>query len=122
MRMPSCPGRTAAAKARSRASSTRYGAAVQNRDPPNGARWILDLRSSVARGTASGTLAMARSQPELLLDLGNFLVFDAEIGRDHLGIVADVLGRALGDLDAVIHHHDAVGDFHHHRHVVDRKS
>ncbi len=30
----------------------------------------------------------------------------------HLG------GRAVGDLDAVVEHHDAVGQIHHHAHVV----
>ena len=47
-----------------------------------------------------------------------FFLIGAEIGRDHLGIVADGLRRAFGDLDAVVHHHDVVGNFHHHRHVV----
>src|SRR5450756_441255 len=60
----------------------------------------------------------ASSQPQLRFDRGDFIVLYAEIGRDHLGIVADFPRRALGDLDAVIHHHDMVGNFHHHRHVV----
>src|SRR4029453_4531661 len=40
------------------------------------------------------------------------------IESDHLRIVANLFRRAFGDLDAVIHHHDVVGDFHHHAHVV----
>ena len=35
-----------------------------------------------------------------------------------MGSSRTCLRRAFGDLDAVIHHHDVVGDFHHHRHVV----
>src|SRR5438132_12364408 len=34
----------------------------------------------------------------------------AEIGLDDLGIAADILGRAVADLPAVVQHHDAVGD------------
>src|ERR1700704_1155223 len=60
----------------------------------------------------------AGSQPQLRFDGCDLIVFYAEIGRDHLGIVTDGLRRAFGDLDAVIHHHDVVGNLHHHRHVV----
>ena len=35
-----------------------------------------------------------------------------------LGSSRIVLRRAFGDLDAVVHHDDVVGDFHHHAHVV----
>jgi len=31
---------------------------------------------------------------------------------------ADLLGPALGDLFAMIQHRDAVGDVHHHAHIV----
>ena len=34
------------------------------------------------------------------------------------GIGAHLLGRAVGDLDAVVEHDDVVGNLHHHRHVV----
>src|SRR6185369_10938667 len=42
----------------------------------------------------------------------------AEIGLDHVGIAPDVVGLAVGDLAAVVEHDDAVGDVHHHAHVV----
>ena len=47
-----------------------------------------------------------------------FLVGDAEIGGDHLGIVAHFLRRAVGDLRAVVEHDDMIGDLHDDRHVV----
>ena len=37
----------------------------------------------------------------------------AEIGLDHLRVVAHVGGHALGDLEPVVHHDDAVGQLHH---------
>ena len=42
----------------------------------------------------------------------------AEIGGDDVGVGADLVGRAVGDLAAVVEHDDAVGDVHHHAHVV----
>src|SRR5207247_1962636 len=42
----------------------------------------------------------------------------AEVGLDDPRIVADRVGRALGDLLAEVQHGHAVGDSHHHRHVV----
>ena len=48
----------------------------------------------------------------------DLFVGDAEIGGDHLGVVAHRVGRAVGDLDAVVEHDDVVGNLHHHRHVV----
>src|SRR2546426_943061 len=42
----------------------------------------------------------------------------AEVGLDDPRIVADRVGRALGDLLAEVQHRHAVGDSHHHRHVV----
>src|SRR5262245_56965559 len=42
----------------------------------------------------------------------------AEVGADHLGVVAHVVGRAVADLLAVVEHDHAVGDVHHHPHVV----
>src|SRR6202022_1759921 len=97
-------------------------AAVQNRDP-NAARELgpgpaAHHAASAARCAASGERAAALSQPQLLLDGGDLIVLYAEIGRDHLGIVADVVRRAFGDLDAVVHYHDVIGNFHYHRHVM----
>src|SRR4029079_15064094 len=43
---------------------------------------------------------------------------DAEIGVDHRLIAFDLFGRAVGNLDAVVEHHDAVGEVHHHAHVM----
>ena len=48
----------------------------------------------------------------------DLFVLDAEVGGDHLGIVAHVLGRAVRDLAAVLQDDHVVGDLHHHRHVV----
>src|SRR5882757_1244500 len=107
MRWPPCPGRTAARSA-----------AVQNRDPYGEELWIPDQRRTAARCTASGKRTETLSQPQLRLDGSDLVVLHTEIGRDHLGIVADIPWRAFGDLDAVIHHHDVVGNFHHHRHVM----
>src|ERR1700760_2425226 len=49
-----------------------------------------------------------------------FLAFVAfsEIGGDYMRVVADVLGRAVADLPAVIEHDDVVGNTHHDAHVV----
>ena len=44
------------------------------------------------------------SQPHLRLDLLDLFVLDAQIGGDHLRIVAHLRGRAVRDLDAVIEH------------------
>src|SRR5438445_352589 len=46
------------------------------------------------------------------------VVAAAEVGLDDPRIVADRVGRALGDLLAEVQHGHAVGDSHHHRHVV----
>ena len=50
--------------------------------------------------------------------LRDVLVGDAEIGGDHLRIVAHRVRRAVGDLDAIVEHDHVVGNLHHHRHVV----
>ena len=42
----------------------------------------------------------------------------AKVGLDDPGIAPDRLRRPLRDLLAVIEHHDALGDVHHHVHVV----
>ena len=42
----------------------------------------------------------------------------AEIGVDHRLVALDLVGRAVGDLDAVVEDHHAVGQIHHHAHVV----
>ncbi len=42
----------------------------------------------------------------------------AEVGADHLGIGAHLLGRAGGDHLAEVEHHHPVGEVHHHAHVV----
>src|SRR6266850_6208511 len=41
-----------------------------------------------------------------------------EVGVDHLLVAAHLVGRAIGELAAVVEHHHAVGDVHHHAHVV----
>src|SRR5574343_1446228 len=42
----------------------------------------------------------------------------AEVSPDHVFVVAHFIGRAVADLLAVVQHHDAVRDVHHHAHVV----
>ena len=42
----------------------------------------------------------------------------AEIGGDDLGARADIVGRAIGNLAAIVEHDDAVRDVHHDTHVV----
>ena len=42
----------------------------------------------------------------------------AEIGADHLRLVAHLLGRAVGDLQAELQRHHLVGDAHHQVHVM----
>src|SRR3954449_351915 len=46
------------------------------------------------------------------------LVWDAEIGVDDVLVRPHLVRRAVADLLAVIEHDDAVGDVHHHAHVV----
>src|SRR5882762_6002582 len=41
-----------------------------------------------------------------------------EVGIDHLLVAAHFVGRAIGELAAVVEHHHAVGDVHYHAHVV----
>src|SRR6476469_5282647 len=45
-------------------------------------------------------------------------VRDAQIGVDDFLVCAHVVGQAVGDLAPVFEHDDAVGDVHHHTHVV----
>src|SRR3990167_5674536 len=42
----------------------------------------------------------------------------AQIGTDHVFVVAHFVGAAVADLLAVVEHHHAVADVHHHAHVV----
>src|SRR5262245_42907001 len=42
----------------------------------------------------------------------------SEIGVDHFPVRFDLGRHAVGDLAAVVEHHHAVGDVHHHAHVV----
>ena len=51
-------------------------------------------------------------------DAFDLLVLDAEIGGDHLGVVADEFGRTVGDLLAVVEDDDVVGYLHDDAHVV----
>jgi hypothetical protein len=53
-----------------------------------------------------------------LLDGRDLVLVDAEIGRNHLWIVLHGFGVSVGDLLAIVEHHDVVGDFHNHAHVV----
>src|SRR5258705_2761930 len=46
------------------------------------------------------------------------LMRDPEIGVEHGLVLAHLLGRAVGDLAPVVEHDHAVGDVHHHAHVV----
>src|ERR1043165_8134186 len=46
------------------------------------------------------------------------LMSDSQIGVDHLLVLLDLGRYAVGDLAAVVEHHHAVGDVHHHAHVV----
>src|SRR5690349_19074176 len=41
-------------------------------------------------------------------------VVGAEVGGDHVGVAAHLVGRAVADLLAVVQHHHAVADVHHH--------
>src|SRR5260370_40304967 len=102
-----CPGRTAA---RSAAVRNRVTYAVGELGPGPAAHHA----ASAARCAASGERAETLSQSQLLLDRGDLIILYAEIGRDHLGIVTDVPRRGFGDLHAVVHHHDLVGNFHAH--------
>src|SRR5687767_7219097 len=56
--------------------------------------------------------------PLLLLLGGRRVVMGAEVGVDHLGVGADVVGRALADDLALAHDDDPVGDVVHDVHVV----
>src|SRR5436190_11285169 len=49
---------------------------------------------------------------------GPMSVHGAEVGADHVGIRAYLVRAAVADLPAVVEHDDAVGDVHHHAHVV----
>src|SRR3989454_8551176 len=42
----------------------------------------------------------------------------SKVGIDHLLVAAHFVRRAVGELAAVVEHHHAVGDVHHHAHVV----
>src|SRR5512139_3530279 len=42
----------------------------------------------------------------------------SEVGVDDVRVRAHLVGRAVADLLAVVEHDDAVGDVHHHAHVV----
>ena len=46
------------------------------------------------------------------------LVVGAQVGLDHARVAAHLLGRALGDLLAVVEHGDALAQVHHERDVV----
>src|SRR5258708_35932321 len=76
---------------------------LRDRPPPYRGRW------------ENADWARSRSA---LHDGGGFLFVGAEIGGNDLGIVANRLRRAFGNLHAAIHHHRMVGNFHHHTHVV----
>ena len=52
------------------------------------------------------------------LDLKKHRLVHSQVGRDHGGVVADLGGRALGDLAAELQHDDPVGDAHDQPHVV----
>ena len=49
---------------------------------------------------------------------GSMLKSCAEIGFDDTRVANDVVGSALGDLDAMMKHDDALGEAHHRRHDV----
>src|SRR6185436_4770250 len=42
----------------------------------------------------------------------------SEVGIDDFLVASYLVGRAVGDLAAVIEHHNPVGNVHHHAHVV----
>src|SRR3546814_7270964 len=50
--------------------------------------------------------------------MGSPSVAHAEIGVDDLLVGSNLVGRAVGDLAAVVEHHHPVGDVHDHAHVV----
>src|SRR6185312_8771417 len=46
------------------------------------------------------------------------LMRHSQIGVDHVAVLAHLVGPAVGDLAAVVEHHDAVAQVHDHAHVV----
>src|SRR6056297_2535753 len=51
-------------------------------------------------------------------DMEKSVMRHPQIGVDHSLVAAHLVGRAVADLLAVIHHHDAVAEVHDHAHVV----
>ena len=74
--------------------------AVKRLDPTVNDLQVLDFEKSHLQSPCSGRSALA------------------QVGFDHPRIGAHLLGRALGDLGAVVEDDDLVGDVHHHLHVV----
>ena len=45
-------------------------------------------------------------------------MFGPQVGADHVFVLAHLARRAVADLLAIVQHHHAVADVHHHAHVV----
>src|SRR5438552_1946305 len=65
----------------------------------------------------AGEAAMSRNGP-MKMPWRISAMAGPEIGIEHGGILAHLLGRPVGDLAAVVEHGHAVGDVHHDAHVV----
>src|SRR5687767_15114709 len=71
----------------------------------------------LSSGTNSPTARMTHSATTGIFRFMS-LVARPEVGVDHRLVGAHFVGHAVGDLAPVVEHHDAVGDVHHHAHVV----
>src|SRR5215472_16187624 len=76
------------------------------------------LKISTKPSATSEYITPASSPPMSTSKKNCMLVRDAEVGVDHAVVAAHLLGRAVCDLAAVIEHHHAVRQIHHHAHVV----
>src|SRR5215216_449658 len=52
------------------------------------------------------------------LGLADPLLFDPQIGGDHIGVVANACRLAVGDLLSMVEDHDMVRNIHDHTHIV----
>src|SRR5262245_37092425 len=76
------------------------------------------LKISTKPSATSEYITPASSPPISTSKKNCMLVRDAEVRVDHALVAAHLIGRAVCDLAAIIEHHHAVRQIHHHAHVV----
>src|SRR5690606_34476548 len=112
--MPSQPGIHSDRRAMANAATSTMAPCAKLKTP--------DALKMSTKPSATSAYSMPDIRPPIIVStrkpISSSSIAGAKVGTYHFGVAADLVGRAVADLLAVVEHHDAIGNVHHHTHVV----